>query len=112
MLLRDTRLRVRVDQLLLPAVLLALYSLQLANGVELGASPRNPGDVGNLGGLCFGFFGFAIARAWALVGARDSSLLAAVVEMARLPPDPDAIPAAHSGEAEEAATPAGRENPG
>ena len=112
LLLRDTRLRVRVDQLILPAVLLALYSLQLANGVELGGSARNPGDVGNLGGLCIGFFGFAIARAWALVGARDSSLLAAVVEMARRSGDPDASPPAHSGEAEEAATPARRETPG
>ena len=112
LLLRDTRLRVRVDQLILPVILLGLYSLQVANGVELGGSPRNPGDVGNLGGLCIGFFGFAIARAWALVGARDSSLLAAVVEMARRSGDPDASPAAHSGKAEEAATPAGRENPG
>ena len=50
------------------------------------------------------------ARAWALVGARDSSLLAAVVEMARRPGDPDAIRAAHGGEAGEAAAPPGREN--
>ena len=112
LLLRDTRLRVRVDQLILPAVLVALYSLQVANGVELGGSPRNPGDVGNLGGLCIGFFGFAIARAWALVGARDSSLMTAVVEMARRSGHPDDSPASRSGEAEEAATPAGRENPG
>ena len=112
LLLRDTRLRVRVDQLILPAVLLVLYGLQLANGVELGGSPRNPGHLGSLGGLCIGFFGFAIARAWALVGARDSSLLAAVAEMARRPSDPDAILAVHGGEAEQADTPPDRENPG
>ena len=105
LLLRDTRLRVRVDQLILPAVLLVLYGLQLADGVEMGASPRRPGHLGNLGGLCIGFFGFAIARAWALVGARDSSLLAAVVQMARRPGDR----AVHGGEAEQAAT--DRENP-
>ena len=110
LLLRDTRLRVRVDQLILPAVLLVLYGLQLANGVELGGSPRNSGQLGSLGGSCIGFFGFAIARAWALVGARDSSLLAAVVEMARRPSAPDAIPAGHGGEAEPAATPPDREN--
>ena len=112
LLLRDTRLRVRVDQLILPAVLLTLYGLQLANGVELGGSPRNPGQLGSLGGLCIGFFGFAIARAWALVGARDSSLLAAVAEMARRPSDPDAILAVHGGEAEQADPPPDRENPG
>jgi hypothetical protein len=112
LLLRDTRLRVRVDQLILPAVLLILYGLQLANGVELGGSPRNSGHLGSLGGLCIGFFGFAIARAWALVGARDSSLVAAVVQMARRPSDPDAILAVHGGEAEQAATPPDRENPG
>jgi hypothetical protein len=121
LLLRDTRLRVRVDQLILPAVLLALYGLQLADGVELGGSPRSSGHLGSLGGLCIGFFGFAIARAWALVGSRDSSLVAAVVEMARRPSDPDAILAVHGGEAEaavpggeaeQAATPPDRENPG
>ena len=108
LLLRDTRLRVRLDQLILPTVLLALYGLQLAGGVGLGGSPRNPGHLSSLGGLCIGFFGFAIARAWALVGARNSSLLAAVVEVARRPGDPDALPAARSGEAGEAATPPGR----
>ncbi|HEY8045788.1 MAG TPA: hypothetical protein VIF35_16075 [Streptosporangiaceae bacterium] len=55
-------------------------------------------------------FGFAIARAWALVGARDSSLLAAVVEMARRPGGPDTIPPAHGGQAEETPAPAAREN--
>ena len=49
LLLRDTRLRVRLNQLILPAVLLALYSLQLAGGVELGGKPGNPGLLGNLG---------------------------------------------------------------
>ena len=112
LLLRDTRLRVRVDQLILPAVLLVLYGLQLADGVELGGSPRNSGQLGSLGGLCIGFFGFAIARAWALVGARDSSLLAAVVEMARRPSAPDAIVAAQGGEGRTTGHPAGPGEPG
>jgi hypothetical protein len=46
------------------------------------------------------------------VGARDSSLLAAVVEMARRPGGPDAIPAGHDGEAEETPAPAARDNLG
>ena len=110
LLLRDTKMRVRLDELILPTVLLVLYGLQLAIGIELGGSPANPAQLGSLGGLCIGFFGFAIARAWALVGARSSSLLATVVDMARRPGDPDAI-SAHSGAAEEAAAPPDRENP-
>ncbi len=94
LLLRDTGLRVRLDKLILPGVLLLLYSLQLAIGIELGGAPGTAGNLSSLGGLCIGFFGFAIARAWALVGARNSSLLAAVVEMAGRPGDPEAI-AAH-----------------
>ena len=101
--MRGTGLRVRLDELILPGVLLLLYSLQLAIGIELGGAAGAAGNVSSLGGLCIGFFGFAIARAWALVGARNSSLLATVVEMAGLPGDPDAIAAhraeAHSGEA-------------
>jgi hypothetical protein len=108
-LLRDTGLRVRLDELILPGVLLLLYSLQLAAGIELGGAPGRPGNLSGLGGLCIGFFGFAIARAWALVGARNSSLLATVMEMASRPGDPDAI-TAHRGEAEEAAAPPDRGN--
>ena len=111
LLLRDTGLRVRLDQLILPGVLLVLYGLQLADGIGMGGSSRNLGALGNLGGLCIGFFGFAIARAWALVGARDSSLLSTVVGMGRRPHERDAGPAAHGGEAEAAATPPGQANP-
>ena len=107
LLLRDTGLRIRPDKLILPGVLLLLYSLQLAIGIELGGAPGTPGNLSSLGGLCIGFFGFAIARAWALVGARNSSLLAAVVEMASHPGAPEAI-AAPGGEPEEAAGPPDR----
>jgi hypothetical protein len=107
--LRDTGLRVRLDELILPGVLFLLYSLQLAIGIQLGGTPRAPGNLSSLGGLCIGFFGFAIARAWALVGARNSSLLATVVEMASRPGDPDGI-SAHSGEAGETAAPSDRGN--
>ena len=110
LLLRDTRLRVRLDQLILPAVLLVLYSLELANGIGLAGPARNPGLLGSLGGLCIGFFGFAIARAWALVGARDSSLVATVVRMAHRPGEPDTM-SAHGGKAAEVAGAPRRENP-
>jgi hypothetical protein len=107
--LRDTGLRVRPDQLILPGVLLLLYALQLATAIELGGAPRAWGNLSSLGGLCIGFSGFAIARAWAPAGARNSSLLATVAEMAGRPGEPDAIPA-HSGEAGEAGAPPDRGN--
>ncbi len=51
LLLRDTRLRVRVDQLILPAVLLGLYGLQLAQRHRAGrvspesGVPQQPGGI-------------------------------------------------------------------
>jgi hypothetical protein len=109
LLVRDTGLRVRLDQLILPGVLLLLYGLQLAIGIELGGAPGASGNISSLGGLCIGFFGFAIARAWALVGARNSGLLATVVQMAGRPGDPEAS-SAPGGEAGEAAAPPDRGN--
>jgi hypothetical protein len=92
-LYRESKERVRLDQLVLPIVLLVMYGLQLASGIELGGSPGNPGHISSLGGLSIGFFIFAIARAWALVGARRSDLLTTVAGMARRPANPDTPPA-------------------
>lgn len=64
------------------ALLLALYGLQLANGIALAGSPRDVGRVSNQGVLAICFFLFAIARAWQLVGARDTGLLATLASMA------------------------------
>jgi hypothetical protein len=63
--------------------LVVLYGLQLANGIQLEASPRDLSAVDNQGVLAIVFFLFAIARAWQLVGARDTSLLSTVAEMAQ-----------------------------
>jgi hypothetical protein len=109
-LLRDTKMRIQLDKLILPAVLLVLYGLQLTVGIQLGGSPGNAGQLGSLGGLCIGFFGFAIARAWALVGARNATLLATVVDMVRQSGAPNAT-SAHSGETEETPSVPERENP-
>lgn len=101
LLLRDSKMRLRLDRLLLPAVLVLLYCLQLTAGIALSEAPGNRGDLGNLGGLCIGFCGFAIARAWTLVGARNASLIATVVEMVRESAGPDAVAerGAETGEA-------------
>jgi hypothetical protein len=74
--------KIRPGQLLLLAVPVFLYGLELINGLALQRSPHNLGDVGNQGGLTIGFFVFAIARAWELVGATGSSLVSTVAGMA------------------------------
>jgi hypothetical protein len=74
--------KIRPSQLLLLAVPVFLYGLELINGIALQRSPHNLGDIGNQGGLAIGFFVFAIARAWELVGATGSSLVSAVAGMA------------------------------
>ena len=89
--------RGELSSVIMLAVLLGLYGLQLANGLELGSSPDNLGLISNQGGLVIGFFVFAIARAWSLVGAQDSRLLSAVAGMTRQPstgPEPDPVPPA------------------
>jgi hypothetical protein len=69
-----------VGQVLLLVILVVLYGLQLANGIQLEASARDLSAVDNQGVLSFLF---AIARAWQLVGARDTSLLSTVAGMAQ-----------------------------
>ena len=98
-------------QLVLPIVLLVMYGLQLASGIELGGSPGNLGRISSLGGLPIGFFIFAIARAWALVGARSSDLLTTVAGMARPPADPD-TPAAQGDQAGQAGSSPSHEDSG
>jgi hypothetical protein len=85
LLWREHRKRFRPDAVIMLVVLLVLYGLQLANGLELGNSPHNLGLISNQGGLIIGFFVFAIARAWAIVGAQESRLFSAVAGMARQP---------------------------
>jgi hypothetical protein len=85
LLWREHKKRIRLEAVIMLAALLALYGLQLANGLELGSSPHNLGRISSQGGLIIGFFVFAIARAWTLVGARNSRLVSAVAGLARQP---------------------------
>ena len=82
LLYREHRERIRLGQVILLLTPLVLYGLQLANGIALGSSPRDAGDISSAGGLSIVFFVYAIARAWQLVGARDTSLLPAVAALA------------------------------
>jgi hypothetical protein len=80
---REHQEAIRVGQVSLLVILIVLYGLQLANGIHLEASPRDLSAVDNQGVLSMVFFLFAIARAWQLVGARDTSLLSTVAGMAQ-----------------------------
>jgi hypothetical protein len=82
LLYRRGRVRMRPGQVVLLVIPFFLYGLQLANGLALGGPSRQLSQIGNLGGLTIGFFAFAIARAWELVGLRDSSLMATVAGIA------------------------------
>jgi hypothetical protein len=73
-------------QIVLLAILIVLYALELAYGVQLDASPRDLNQVTSLGTLAIFFYLFAVARAWQLVGARDTGLLSRVAEMAQRHP--------------------------
>lgn len=89
LLYREHTERIGPGQIVLLAILIVLYALELAYGVQLDASPRDQNQVGNLGTLAIFFYLFAVARAWQLVGARDTGLLSRVAEMVqRHPGDP------------------------
>lgn len=83
LLYRGLRVRIRLGQVILLAAPFVLYGLQLANGIALENSPRDLSHISSQGGLAIGFFVFAIARAWELVGVRDSSLSSALAGIVR-----------------------------
>ena len=80
---RESAERIRPRQVIMLALLIVLYGLELVYGILLNASPRDVGQVGNLGTLAIFFYLFAIARAWQMVGARDTGLISAAAEMAQ-----------------------------
>jgi hypothetical protein len=82
LLLREHRDRIRPGQVALLLTPLLLYGLQLANGLALGSAPSAATDISRAGGLSIAFFVYAIARAWQLVGARDTGLLPAMAALA------------------------------
>jgi hypothetical protein len=64
-------------------VLGILYSLQLDSGINLLMHPRNPSPVHFEAALAIIFFMVAIARAWHMIGARDTGLVAVVAGLVR-----------------------------
>ena len=109
-LYREHQERIRPGQIFLLVLLIVLYGLELGYGIVLDGSPRDVNQVSNLGTLAIFFYLFAIARAWQLVGARETGLLSRVAEMAQRLPDR----AVHSGRGDPPAAPASgydREDP-
>ena len=84
-LYREHQERIQPSDISLLVVLLVLYGLQLADGIQLDGASGNVSNVSSQGVLLLAFFLFAIARAWQLVGARNPSLLSTVAGMARRP---------------------------
>lgn len=86
LLYREHTERIGPGQIVLLAILIVLYGLELAYGVQLDASPQDLNQVSNLATLAIFFYLFAVARAWQLVGARDTGLLSRVAEMVQRHP--------------------------
>jgi hypothetical protein len=84
-LFREHRQKIRPGDLRMLAILLALYGLQLANGVQLDGSPHSVSGISRQGGLAILFFLFGIARSWQLVGARDIGLASTVTAVVHRP---------------------------
>jgi hypothetical protein len=82
LLYREHTEPIRLGQVILLVTPLVLYGLQLANGIALAGSPRDPGHISSQGGLSIVLLVYAIARAWQLVGARDTSLLPTMAGLA------------------------------
>lgn len=75
--------KIRVGQIALLAGSLLLYALQLLNGIRLWHSPHHVGYITDQANILVVFFIIAIARAWDLLGARDTGLVGGIVEIAR-----------------------------
>jgi hypothetical protein len=73
---------IRPGQILLIAGSLVLYTFQLINGAELWRSPHHASYVTTQAEILI-VIAIAIARAWDLVGAHNTSFLAGVVGIAR-----------------------------
>jgi multidrug transporter EmrE-like cation transporter len=101
----------RFSQVILLLAPLALYGLQLANGIGLARSPGRTSLISSQGGLAIVFFVYAIARAWQLVGARDPSMSVTVTGLARRLAERNLLDDDEPDPAPDSAPPAGEPEP-
>jgi hypothetical protein len=73
-----------------------LYAIQLADGLQLAATPTDVAEVDNLALIVIILFALGVARAWEFAGADNPSLLGAIARVVGAPgtrddppPDPD-----------------------
>jgi hypothetical protein len=76
-------------QLALIVLLLATFGFELAGGVDLIQNPRSVGGLQLVGNLLAGLLLIGIARAWELVGDRDTGIITSIAVLAGHEPDPD-----------------------
>jgi hypothetical protein len=69
--------------LIIIPVLGGLYALQLRSGIDLLRHPTDPSPVHVVGLLVIIFFIVAIGRAWQMIGARRTGMVAAVGDLLR-----------------------------
>jgi hypothetical protein len=69
-------------QLALLAILLATFAFEFAGGIDLIASPRSPGAAELVSNLLIVLLVIGVARAWELVGDRDTRAVASIAVLA------------------------------
>lgn len=79
-------------QLGLIGVLLATFGFEFAGGVELLLNPHDPGAAELVGNLLVALLLIGIARAWELVGDRDTGIIASIAVLAGRDHSPDGRP--------------------
>jgi hypothetical protein len=89
--------------LVLTVFLLAVFVTELIVGIELLNRPRDTGPLESLGYILIASLFIGIARAWELVGGRDTGLVASLAVL--LARRPRAAPDGGSGEALESGPP-------
>jgi hypothetical protein len=80
-------------QLVLIAILMVTFGFELAGGIDLLLNPHSRGAAELVGNLLVALLLLGVARAWELIGARDTGIIASIAVLAGR----DTSPAGASG---------------
>lgn len=89
--------RQQLRQLGLITLLLLIFGTELVSGISLIADPRRGTPLQVIGYALVTSLIVGIARAWELVGDRDTGILASIAVLAGHPAGPDGAPASEAG---------------
>jgi hypothetical protein len=92
------------QQLELLILLLLIFGAELASGIAVIADPTRSTPLQVIGYAMVSSLLVGIARAWELVGNRDTGIRASLAVLAGRTPSPERTPAAEAADAPEAAT--------